>query len=190
MKARIFILGLVMAIISVNTFAQEFKANVDATSIKWTGTKVVGSSHYGYVKLKEGNLSLTKGNIQDGKFVIDMSSMTNTDIENEDYNKKLIGHLHSDDFFSVTQFPTATLEILKAEKFKGDKASVNGQLTIKGQTKPIEFTVEKKENSYIASIAVDRTIYGIRYGSGSFFDNLGDKAIDNEFTMDVKLIVE
>ncbi|MCT4588243.1 MAG: YceI family protein [Carboxylicivirga sp.] len=189
MKTKILIAGLMMALVSGSLFAQKTKINLEATIVKWTGTKVVGSSHFGYIKLKEGNLNLKKGDIQNGTFVIDMASMTNTDIENQEYNKKLIGHLHSDDFFSVSKFPTAKLVISKATKFKDGKANVEGQLTIKGQTKPIEFVVEKKSDAYTASIVVDRTAYGIRYGSGSFFDNLGDKAIDNDFTMDVTLVL-
>jgi hypothetical protein len=34
---------------------------------------------------------------------------------------------------------------------------------------------------------VDRTKYDIKYGSGSFFDNLGDKAISDDFELAVAL---
>lgn len=190
MKARFFITVLAVIAMVANVNAQTFKANIESSSLKWTGTKVVGSSHYGYVKLKEGSLELKKGNIQAGQFVIDMNSMTNTDIDNEEYNKKLVGHLLSDDFFGVEKHPIATLNVNSVTKFKNSQATASGHLTIKGQQHPIEFAIEKKDNAYVASIKVDRTLYGIRYGSGSFFDNLGDKAIDNDFTIDVNLIME
>ncbi|MBK3517567.1 YceI family protein [Carboxylicivirga marina] len=190
MKARILITVLAIIAMVASANAQTVKANVEASALKWTGTKVVGSSHYGFIKLKEGSLELKKGHIQKGHFVIDMKSMTNIDVENEEYNKKLIGHLFSDDFFGVETYPTATLALASVTKFKNNEATAKGQLTIKGQVHPVEFTIEKKDNDYIASITVDRTLYGIRYGSGSFFDNLGDKAISNDFTMDVSLVVE
>ncbi len=190
MKAKLFLLGILSIALSSSALAQTQQANIKASTLKWTGTKVVGSSHYGFIQLKEGSLELKKGNIKGGQFVIDMASMTNTDVENEDYNKKLIGHLHSDDFFGVATYPTAKLEITSASKFSNKKASVKGELTIKGQTKPVEFDVVKAGEKYTASIVVDRTLYGIRYGSGSFFDNLGDKAINNDFTLDVELVVE
>ncbi|WP_439182904.1 YceI family protein [Carboxylicivirga taeanensis] len=190
MKTRLFLLGLLSVLVSTTILAQKHQVDANATTVKWTGTKVIGSSHYGYIQLKEGHLNINKKQITDGQFIIDMTSMTNTDLENEEYNKKLIGHLHSDDFFSVKAYPTAQLKITDASKFKGNKATVKGELTIKGQTQPIEFEVEQKENAYMASIVVDRTLYGIRYGSGSFFDNLGDKAISNDFTLDVKLVLQ
>lgn len=190
MKTRLFLLGLLSVALSSSVLAQKHAADIAASTVKWTGTKVVGSSHYGFIQLKEGSLELKKGEIKNGHFVIDMASMTNTDLDNEDYNKKLIGHLHSDDFFGVATYPTAELKITEASKFNNNKATVKGQLTIKGETKPVEFDVTKEDAAYTASIVVDRTQYGIRYGSGSFFDNLGDKAISNDFTLDVKLVVE
>ncbi|WP_430817134.1 YceI family protein [Carboxylicivirga sp. RSCT41] len=189
MKTRILLTALVV-FAGINVSAQSHKANVEKSTVKWTGTKVVGSSHDGFIKLSEGELEVKDDKIASGQFVIDMNSITNTDLDNKDYNQKLVGHLKSDDFFGVATYPTAKLEIRKASAFNNNKASVKADLTIKGQTKPIAFEVEKKDNAYVASIVVDRTLYGIRYGSGSFFDNLGDKAISNDFTLDVQLVLE
>ncbi|MBC7126302.1 MAG: YceI family protein, partial [Bacteroidales bacterium] len=72
----------------------------------------------------------------------------------------------------------------------GDKAKVTADLTIKGITKPITFEVIKKGNVYTSTITVDRTQYNIRYGSGKFFEGLGDKMIYDEFTIEVKLVVK
>lgn len=189
MKSR-FLLAVLAAFFTINVNAQSHKVNVDKTTVKWTGTKVVGSSHDGFIKLSEGHLDLKSDEISGGTFIIDMNSITNTDLDNKEYNQKLVGHLKSDDFFGVAAHPTATLEIKEASAFNNNTASVKGHLTIKGQTKAIMFDVEKKETAYVATITVDRTLYGIRYGSGSFFDNLGDKAISNDFTLDVVLILE
>jgi len=188
MKMKLLSLGLAAFMVAGAIKAQKVNADVEATTIKWTGKKVVGT-HYGNIKLQEGMLHLNNGNITGGTFVIDMTSITNTDIENSDYNTKLVGHLKSDDFFGVATYPTAKLEITEATSFINDTAEVKAKLIIKGQSKPIAFTVKKKDTKYITTLVIDRTNYGVRYGSGSFFDNLGDNAIDNEFILEVSLVI-
>ncbi len=166
--------------------AQSYKADTDKTMIKWTGEKVTGK-HWGYINLKSGELTLEDGKITGGTFIIDMSSIVDKDIEDDDYNKKLVGHLKSDDFFGVEKYPTAKLVITKATDFKDNKADVRGDLTIKKTTESILFTVTKDGDKYTAKIVVDRSKFDVRYGSKSFFDNLGDKVIYDEFTLDVDL---
>jgi len=167
--------------------AQNLKVNSEKSSITWIGKKV-GGEHNGNIKLKSGDFEIKGDQIVSGYFVIDMESMTNNDLTSEEYNQKLIGHLKSDDFFGADKFPTATLKLSKAGKFVDNKAVVEGELTIKGKTNPISFEVKKVGNTYTASIIVDRSKYDVRYGSKSFFDNLGDKYINDEFTLDVKLV--
>jgi len=188
MKMKLLILAITAFMIAGVASAQTFNADLETTSVKWIGKKVLGE-HYGYINLQKGSLKLKKGNIVEGTFVIDMESIIVTDIEDSDYNQKLVGHLKSDDFFGVSTYPTAKLEITEAGKFKNNKADVKANLVIKGQSKSISFVVEKKADKYLATIVVDRTEYGVRYGSGSFFDNLGDNAIDNEFTLEVSLAI-
>ena len=117
--------------------------------------------------------------------MIDMTSLKNTDQEG-DMNAKLVNHLKSDDFFSVEKHPTSTLKITKVEQ-TGEKATVNGELTIKGVTKPISFPaeikVEGKRLSAKGEMKVDRTLYGIKFRSLKFFSDIGDKVINDEFTV-------
>jgi len=120
-----------------------------------------------------------------GMFVIDMTSITVTDLEGK-YKEKLEGHLKSDDFFGIENHPTSTLTITSASK-DGNIYEVNGDLTIKGVTHPINFELEMGESAAITSFKIDRTKYGIRYGSGSFGDNMGDKAISNKFLLNITL---
>jgi polyisoprenoid-binding protein YceI len=105
-----------------------------------------------------------------------------------------LGHLKSDDFFGVVKYPLAKLVITGSTPFDKGSAVVSGTLTIKDATNPIEFkaTSQKKEDGtwFFANIIVDRTKYNIRYGSGSFFDNLGDKTIYDEFKLKVNLLVK
>ncbi len=167
-------------------FAQKSEITPYDAVVKWTGNKI-GGSHNGEIKVKNGSLELKEGNIVKGYVVIDMKSITDSDLKNEAYNKKLVDHLISDDFFGVEKFPTATFTITKAGKFINGKASVSGKLTIKGKTEPVSFEVSKLNNVYSTQLKVDRSKFDVRYGSNSFFDNLGDKAIDNIFILDIQV---
>lgn len=168
------------------------KVDIEKSQIVWKGHKVTGS-HEGKLKLKSGALEFdSKNMLTGGRFEIDMTSMTNTDLSGETSNK-LLGHLKSDDFFSVSKFPVSTLVIKKANKVKGNMYKLTGDLTIKGITKPISFDAEVVNDNTgskaTATIKVDRTLYDVRYGSGKFFENLGDKAIYDDFDLEVELVL-
>ncbi len=158
--------------------------NTSESSITWTGKKILGS-HTGTIDLKEGYLEIEGDNLTGGMFVVDMTSINVTDLEGESKGK-LEGHLKSDDFFGIANHPTATLVIKSATK-DGSTYDVKGDITIKGTTQPINFEMEMGETAAIASVKIDRTKFGIRYGSGSFADDLGDRAISDKFTLDVRL---
>ena len=119
-----------------------------------------------------------------------MNTLNCKDLEDAEWNGKLVGHLRSDDFFSVDKFPIATLTITESTTFNNGEAQVKGNLTIKGITHPTSFKVKKTDKGYMATVTVDRTKYNVKYGSGKFFDNLGDNMIYDEFTLDVKIVVE
>jgi polyisoprenoid-binding protein YceI len=170
--------------------------NVDAakSTIEWKGSKYIGGSHNGTVALKEGKLFAAGGELTGAEMVIDMTAIVCTDISNPSSNERLIGHLKSDDFFSVDKYPTATLKITTFEKSENAKAGTHiakGTLTIKGITKPIAFytTVNASGGKYTATaeFEVDRSLYDVRFGSNSFFDSLGDKAIKNDIQFKVSL---
>ncbi|MFV8838843.1 YceI family protein [Salinimicrobium soli] len=160
--------------------------DVEASNVEWTGKKITGS-HTGNIDLKEGFLSLTEeGKLIGGEFVMDMNSIVVTDLSGE-YKTKLENHLNSDDFFGVANYSTSKLVITDVAPKSGNTYAVTGDLTIKGKTEPVTFDMVVEENSASAKVVIDRTKYGIRYGSGSFFDNLGDNTIHNNFTLDVSL---
>src|SRR5690606_19135025 len=78
--------------------------NPDASTIEWRGSKVTGE-HNGHVDVRQGNIVLDeKGNLKSAYVQVDMNSMTNEDLD-ADTQQKLIGHLKSDDFFSVEKYP-------------------------------------------------------------------------------------
>ena len=182
-------LGLVAVLVlaaSVATFAQKKEVKQDASVVKWTGKKI-GGSHHGEIDVKSGYFEFNNDKIVGGEVVIDMSSISNKDLDNEEYNQKLVGHLKSDDFFGVEKYPTSKFVVTKATKFENGKASVTGKLTIKENTEEVTFDVVKNGNTYNAEVEVDRSKFDVRYGSNSFFDNLGDKAINDIFTLDISL---
>lgn len=158
--------------------------NVETSTIIWTGKKVLGS-HTGTIQLSEGYLEMDGENLTGGMFVVDMTSINVTDLKGESKGK-LEGHLKSDDFFGIEKFPTATLVINNATK-NADGYIVKGDITIKGTTLPIEFDLDMGEDFAATSLKIDRTKFGVRYGSGSFFDNLGDNTISDNFELDVTL---
>jgi polyisoprenoid-binding protein YceI len=186
MKTMKSIFAIAMIFATVGLFAQELTVDTKKSTLKWHGEKVTGE-HFGNIDLSEGKLVWKNNKIVSGEMVIDMTSITNTDIEDEGYNAKLVGHLKSDDFFGVEKYPTAKLDIKGSDAFKDNKAKVKGELTIKGITHPIEFEAQKENDWFMAEIVVDRSKYDVRYGSGSFFDNLGDKTIYDDFTLTVKI---
>jgi len=177
---------IIMTMISPALLAQDMVADVSNSTLNWHGKKVTGE-HFGTINLKEGWMSLENDRIAKGKFVIDMASLTNTDLKDQAYNAKLVNHLKSDDFFGVEKHPVAVLEIKKSSAFKNNEASVEALLTIKGITHPISFTAKRNSGTYHAEIIVDRSKYDVRYGSGSFFEGLGDKMIYDDFTLNVSL---
>ncbi len=188
MKATKAILAVLALTIALGVQAKTAKVDAAKSKITWLGKKVTGE-HNGVINLKSGSLELDGANIKGGEFVVDMASLKNLDLEGE-WNDKLVGHLKSDDFFGVEKYPTAKLVITKATAFSGGKATVTGNLTIKAKTNPITFEVTKVGADYKADITIDRAKYDVRYGSNSFFDNLGDKTIYDDFYLGVTLVVE
>ena len=184
-KIKVSVLAVVL-LLTYNFIAQDYTVNIEKSKIHWIGKKVTGE-HDGFIQLKQGQFSVIDDQIKKGQFTIDMNSMTCTDIEDPKYNQKLIGHLKSADFFGVEQFPTAKLVLTKSSKFKNNQCVVQGDLTIKNKTDVVKFLVNRDGQTFKATIEVDRSKYDVRYGSSSFFDDLGDKVIYDVFELDVEL---
>ena len=179
--AMLFVLA-----VSLMSFATltEKSVDIDNSKVNWKGYKVTGQ-HEGTINLKSGTLVFDGETLTGGSFVMDMTSVNTTDLEGESKGK-LDGHLKSADFFGVEKFPTALLDIIYVSG-KDGSYKVKGNLTIKETTKPVEFSMNVKGNTATASLEIDRTEYDIKYGSSSFFDDLKDKAIYDNFDLNVSL---
>lgn len=184
---------LALAFLGATTaFAQTKNINLKRSFVEWEGKKITGSSHEGTLKFKSGSLEFDKKkNLIGGTFVVDMSTLTVTDLSGEG-KMKLEGHLKNEDFFDVQNHKEATLVFKNIQKIKeeiGEKEyRITADLTIKGITHPVTFDLEVKKNkAETDSFGVDRTKYGVKYGSGNFFSNLGDNVIRDYFELDVNL---
>ena len=187
MKTKIQILmASLMLSTSIMLTAQTKPIDVSSSSIHWVGSKVISGSHEGTMKFKSGAFTFKDDVITGGEFVVDMTTINCTDLEG-DWKMKLEGHLKSDDFFGVESHPEASLTIEQINAVAAGGYSAVGNFTIKGETQSIPFTIQPTDNGLVAEVTVDRTKHSIRYGSDSFFDNLGDKAISNDFNLTVTL---
>lgn len=162
-----------------------YKVDIGKSKLTWIGKKVTGS-HTGAINFAEGSFVTNGKKVTGGSFVIDMTTITDID-----KNERLVGHLKSDDFFSTEKNPKATFLITTITGEK-DQYTIKGNLTIKGITNEVEFPAtiqtEGKQLTAKAKILVDRTKYEIKFRSGNFFENLGDKAIEDNFELNVDLV--
>lgn len=170
----------------------KFVVNPQQTVLTWNAKKVTGE-HSGVVPVTGGAIELANGAVKSGNFAINLANLAVTDVKDAGMNAKLVGHLKSDDFFSTEKHPNASFALTSVTAGKqAGSYTVKGNLTIKGITKPIEFpaaiVVTGNTLKASADIVVDRTQYDIRYGSKSFFENIGDKAIYDEFTLNLQLV--
>ncbi|MCF2517773.1 YceI family protein [Dyadobacter sp. CY351] len=188
--------ALSLATLGLASFTNTVKENpytVDTQKSKlvWNAKKVTGE-HSGLVPIKSGTLLVDAGKLKGGNFEIDLKDLTVTDLKDPEYNKKLTTHLKGEDFFAVEKHPTGKLNITSVTPSGANKYNVKGKLTIKGITEdvafPAEVTTTGKNLTANAKIAIDRTKYGIKYNSKTFFSAIGDKAIDDTFNLDVSLI--
>ncbi len=189
------LLLLLSILVSFNfCFAEKVEIDLSNSQLTWLGKKVSGQ-HNGTIKFKSGYLNIVDNEVTDGEFILDMNSITNLDIESPEYKAKLEGHLKSNDFFNVAEYPEGKFVIkgLKPATVPTEEASIIGELTIKNQTHLVQLPAKivKVNNAFKgeAKATIDRTKWDIRYNSDKFFDpaELGDKLIYND--IEIGLVV-
>ena len=194
MKKILFLFTLsVFTLFAIATKPHTDHVRVDAekSTVKWKGSKIT-EGHDGFIQIQKGVLMINHGTLVGGQISIDMNTITNSDIESEKYKAKLEGHLKSDDFFDVEKHPLSTISITKATKTEGNNYSIVADLTIKGITHSITFDAEVNIQKIAffakATIKIDRTKWDIKFHSGNFFEDLGDKLILDEIEFDISLL--
>jgi hypothetical protein len=177
-----------------NPHTDHVRVNTDNSTVKWKGSKIA-EGHEGLIKIQKGVLMIEHGKLVGGQVGIDMTSIINTDQEGK-WKENLEGHLKSDDFFNVENFPTSTINITKVLPIETEEGNylIMADLTIKGITHAITFqanvTIKGLDFLATAKIKIDRTKWDIKYNSGNFFKDLGDKLILDEIEFDVYLVSE
>lgn len=191
---RILFYSVIVQFVFVDSAAQAtgdatVSVDIAKSKLEWTGRKL-GGEHYGEIRLSSGQLAFEKSKLTGGAFEMDMTSITCTDLTDEKSNRRLVDHLKSEDFFSVLRFPRSTL-VIKRVQFKSPKEYLlTGDLTIKGKTNEIEFPAFINGQSEAeATLVFDRSKFDVKFGSQSFFENLGDKLVYDEVEMKIKLVL-
>ena len=178
------VIAIALTISTIAT-AQTKKVYAAKSTIQWVGKKLTGQ-HSGDIAVKEGSLTFKSKKLTAGKVIVDMSKLTVTDLTGKG-KESLEGHLKADDFFGTEKFPTATI-VFKTITDKGNGVyAVTADLSIKSTTNPITFDLTVVNKTAKTTLVVDRTKYDIKYGSGTFFSNLGDKTINDNFDLTVNL---
>lgn len=181
--------SLFLSFTPVTPHSDVYQVEATVSSLEWYAAKATGK-HNGTIMLSKGQIVNNHGKFS-GSFEVDMTSIANKDIESAEYRTKLENHLKSADFFDVAKFPVATFILTSlaplAEPKDGKTHAVKGMLTIKDKTNEISFnaTVKMESNKLFATgdAIVDRSKFDVKYGSKSFFADIGDKVIYDEFTL-------
>jgi polyisoprenoid-binding protein YceI len=179
------ILAIITTLLLFN--AQAAELDTSKSKVVWTGKKVTGQ-HTGEVKIKSGNFKMKDGKLTGGKVVMDMTTITTTDLSGE-WAEKLVNHLKADDFFNTSKHKTASFDAKEVTEKKGEFL-VKGELTIKDISKPTTVTLKKDGKKYTGKLKFDRTKYGIKYKSGNFFKGLGDKMIYDDVELDLTFVTK
>ncbi len=151
-----------------------YKVDTLNSRVEWKGYKVLKSdqtTHFGTIRFESGDITVKEGKLQSGKFVADISTLENVDLkDNQEMRTKLENHLKSGDFFEVEKFPTASFEITKVTEAKGGDYNtlLDGNLTIKGITKPVQFKANVTVADGNVNIAteptdINREDYGLKF---------------------------
>lgn len=172
--------------------AVNYKVDTENSTIEWKGFKPTGE-HFGTIAIQEGKLQATDGELAAGKFVIDMNSIEVLDIPADDESHaKLTGHLKSADFFEVEKFSTSNFEMTGIST-KDGQTMLSGNLTLKDATNNVTFPVKVDNNGETITLTsetftIDRSKWNVKYGSKSFFSDLGDKFINDD--IELKVVVK
>ncbi len=172
-----------------------FTLDTDQSVVAWEGRRI-GGGHDGTIGISHGEFYVFNGELLGGEVIMDMHQIVVLDIENPESNARLQAHLEHDDFFAVDEYPESRFEITSVEPIEADETDfthrVFGNMTIRGITHGIAFDarINLEENQMMAhaDFDLDRTQWNVRYGSGRFFDDLGDRAINDDFGLELNLM--
>lgn len=167
------------------------------STLHWVGRNL-GGRHHGSIGVKGGGLTFSGGNLTGGNIAIDMETIRNSDLTDETWNRLLINHLKSEDFFDVTRFPTASFELARATLLPDATPGtpnhrVEGILTIRGVGNRVEFPalIAPRDDGGVSAQAffdIDRTRWKVVYGSGKLFEKLGMHLVNDIISLELQVV--
>ena len=175
------------------TDGQVYVVDTLNSKAEWKGFKVVKSdntSHIGSLKFESGEVTVKDKKLESGQFVLAMNSLQNEDLKDSESNTKLLGHLKSADFFDTEKFPNASYEITKVTEAPAGSdynTVLDGNLTLKGITKPFTFNANVKLDKSDLTIAtepkdINRDEFGVKFQMPA-----AEGLIKNEINIQVKI---
>lgn len=174
--------------------AEVYQINTEMSLVGWEGSKKIITTHIdrGTIDIQAGELFFEDEQLVGGNIVIDMNSISTQTVGNDMEPSRLDTHLKSDDFFNVAQYPTATLVVTDVSSSDEATYLITGDLTIRETTEQVSFPVilSKQGNDVFAEgqLIINRADFNVRFGSDSFFDNLGDNVINDEFRLNFRVV--
>jgi polyisoprenoid-binding protein YceI/rhodanese-related sulfurtransferase len=177
----------------------QFEIDQEASLVEWMGRNLF-SRHVGTVQLGPGLVLIRDSQLAGGRLTVDMTSLRCSDIADPAMNAHLIAHLESDDFFSVEKYPQAEFDIRLVDyrsNVRPDEPNyfIRADFTLRGVTNSIDFAAvvaRKSDGSFTAQalLDLDRTLWGVNYGSAKFFGGLGQHVVNDEFHLQLKVVTK
>lgn len=176
-----------------------FLLDLTESRVEWLGRNLL-NKHSGHLPIQSGYLDIQNETLTGGEIVFAMNEVTCDDLAGNPYHDVLIAHLRSDDFFDTEQFPEARLSLQQASRIPGaalgsQNLEVEAELTLKGITHSIQFTAAAgldAEGRYgaQAALSIDRTRWGVLYGSGRFFSRLAGHLVNDQIEIQVRIVTQ
>lgn len=177
-----------------------YQVSTTESIVNWEGRKprIVGYKDIGTLMVKSGSFQVEDGLPVSGEIILDMTTLTTTEVA-KGGPEGLTRHLKSEDFFSVENFPEASIKLLSAQPSLASSGTdgmydLETEITIKGITNKVilPVTVAQENNQAVISghAELDRTLWDVRFGSGKFFENLADNVIDDNFGVDFRFVAD
>jgi rhodanese-related sulfurtransferase len=176
-----------------------YRVDAEQSVVEWTGRNI-NKRHFGRITISGGECVLAHGLPASGRFVLDMNTITNLDLEDEGWRGMLHRHLKSEDFFDVERYPTATFELRGAAAIAGatpgtPNVEIAGSLTIKETTRPICFPamIAPQQDGTLkaqAALDIDRTLWDASYGSGKLYERLGMHLVNDLISIELFIVAQ
>lgn len=175
----------------------QYPIDLQESNFEWLGRNLI-NKHWGTAPIKSGYLKFNAGTLVSGEFIIDLQGLLCTDLKGSDMHDVLIAHLQNDDFFDVSNYPEAIFTVTGSSPIEGSSSgspnlTVFGNLNLRGQTHPIQFeaaTGITPEGFFAAqaSLSIDRTQWGVLYGSGKLFHRLAGHLVNDLIEFQIRIL--